>query len=165
MTTPRATGVPEGMTRLSVRRRMQAAPAAVVQSLEDPPAWLGPEAGDPPAGLRRFQTDLRLRVSEEPSIVTFRKAAYVDLGPVAPTADGWELEVSWRPATLTPLFPVFSGSIVLKGQEATLTGLYASPTLVGRLADLTLLRIAALGTGRWLLATLDQAATESGRRA
>lgn len=164
MTNPGVTGVPDGMTGLTVRRTMRAAPAAIVDALHDPTAWLGPETHDPPDGMRRFQTDLRLRVTEQPDIATFRKAAFVDLGPVRPSGAGWTVEVSWRAATLAPLFPVFSGSLEVAGQEGLLTGLYASPTRVGRIADRTLLRIAAMGTGRWLLATLDGAALEGRRR-
>jgi len=44
--------------------------------------------------------------------VTFRKATYVDLGRVQALNNGWEVEVSWRAATLAPLFPVFSGRIL-----------------------------------------------------
>ena len=36
--------------------------------------------GDAPPGMHRHEADLRLRVSDRPSLVTFGKAAYVDLG-------------------------------------------------------------------------------------
>jgi hypothetical protein len=109
--------------------------------------------------MHRHHADMRLRVSDQPSIVTFRKAAYVDLGPVQPANDGWEVEVGWQAATLAPLFPVFSGRIVAHGDELSLSGWYAPPGgELGRVADRVLLHVAATGTARWLLGALDAAA-------
>jgi hypothetical protein len=111
--------------------------------------------------MHRHQADLRLRVSDHPSLVTFRKAAYVDFGPVQPLDDGWQVEVGWRASTLAPLFPVFSGMIVARGGELTVSGWYAPPGgSVGRVADRALLHIAAEGTARWLLGQLDDAAAQ-----
>jgi hypothetical protein len=122
-------------------------------------AWLGPEVAPAPLGLRRHQADLRLRVSDHPSLVTFRKAAYVDVGPIQPLSDGWEVEVGWRASALAPLFPVFSGMITLRGGELSLSGWYAPPGgSVGRVADHALLHLAAEGTARWLLGELERAA-------
>ncbi|MDP9468035.1 MAG: hypothetical protein M3P32_04755 [Chloroflexota bacterium] len=91
--------------------------------------------------------------------MTFRKAAFVDIGPIQAREDGWQLEVGWRAATLAPLFPVFSGTIVAQGAELTLSGWYAPPGgFLGRIADRALLHIAAEGTARWLLNELDHAA-------
>jgi hypothetical protein len=102
---------------------------------------------------------MRLRVSDRPSIVTFSKAAYVDIGPVQPMHDGWVVEVGWRASTLAPLFPVFSGNIVARDDELTLSGWYAPPGgEIGRVADRVLLHAAASGTARWLLGALDAAA-------
>jgi hypothetical protein len=112
--------------------------------------------------MHRHEADLRLRVSDRPSIVTFHKAAYVDFGRVLPLNDGWEVEVGWRAATLAPLFPVFSGRIVAHADELSLSGWYAPPGgELGRLADRALLHIAATGTARWLLGEIDQAASRS----
>ena len=109
--------------------------------------------------MHRYQADLRLRVSDHPSLVTFRKAAYVDIGPVKSLGDGWEVELSWRASTLAPLFPVFSGTIVAHAGELTISGWYAPPGgTVGRLADRALLHMAAEGTARWLLGALDDVA-------
>jgi hypothetical protein len=109
--------------------------------------------------MRRHQADLRLRVSDRPSLVTFGKAAYVDLGPAQLLDAGWQIEVSWRASTLAPLFPVFSGAIVARGAELTLSGWYAPPGgVIGRIADQALLHLAAKGTARWLLSELDRAA-------
>jgi hypothetical protein len=147
------------LTRLVVRRRTESDPDRLAWAIHAARAWLGPEVEPAPDGTHRHQADLRLRVSEHPSLVTFGKAAYVDLGPVEPLESGWEVEVSWRAATLAPLFPVFSGAIVARGDELTLSGWYAPPGgVVGRVADRALLHIAAEGTARWLLGELDRAA-------
>jgi hypothetical protein len=145
--------------RLVVRRTMRADPAQLIRFVREGELWLGPHVHGAPAGMRRYETDLRLRVSDTPDIVTFRKAAYVDLGPILPRTGGWEAEAAWQASTLAPLFPVFSGTIALDGRQATLRGLYAPPGgPVGRVADRALLHLAASGTGRWLLSTLDRAA-------
>jgi len=163
MTTVPATSFPPGgeeqLSRLVVRRRALSDPARLAWAIRAARAWLGPEVEASPAGMHRHQADLRLRVSDHPSLVTFGKAAYVDLGPVQPLDDGWEVEAGWRAATLAPLFPVFSGTIVARGEELTLSGWYAPPGgVVGRVADNALLHIAAEGTARWLLGQLDDAA-------
>lgn len=112
------------------------------------------------AGLRRYAVDLRLRVGgEQAGLTTFSKAAYLDLGPPRRTPEGWEAEISWRAAGAAPLFPVFSGWLVLRPQELRIEGLYAPPGgTVGRVADRVLLHVAANGTARWILHELDRAA-------
>jgi hypothetical protein len=155
---------PDGEVHLShlvARRRAEGDSARLAWAIRAARAWLGPEIEPAPPGMHRHQADLRLRVSEHPSVVTFGKAAYVDLGPVQPLDDGWQVEVSWRASTLAPLFPVFSGTIVARGEELTLSGWYAPPGgLVGRVADHALLNIAAKRTAHWLLGELDRAARD-----
>jgi hypothetical protein len=152
-------GSPELLSHLVVRRRIESDPDRLAWAVHAARAWLGPEVEPAPDGTHRHQADLRLRVSERPSLVTFGKAAYVDLGPVESLDHGWQVEVSWRAATLAPLFPVFSGMIVARGEELTLSGWYAPPGgVVGRVADRALLHIAAEGTARWLMSELDRAA-------
>jgi hypothetical protein len=149
----------EQLTHIVVRRRALSDPARLAWAIRAARAWLGPEVEPAPPGRHRHQADLRLRVSEHPSLVTFRKAAYVDIGPVKPLDDGWEVEVGWRASSLAPLFPVLSGTIVARGEELTLSGWYGPPGgAVGRMADHALLHIAAEGTARWLLGQLDDAA-------
>ena len=152
----------DGEARLShlvVRRRSGSDPAHLSLAIRGARAWLGPEVEPAPSGMRRHQADLRLRVSDRPSLVTFGKAAFVDFGPVHPLDAGWQVEVSWRASTLAPLFPVFSGTIVARGAELTVSGWYAPPGgIVGRIADHALLHLAAEGTARWLLGELDRAA-------
>jgi hypothetical protein len=98
-----------------VQSRALSDPDRLAWAIRAARAWLGHEVEPAPDGMHRHQADLRLRVSEHPSLVTFRKAAYVDIGPVKPLNDGWEVEISWRASTLAPLFPVFSGTIVARG--------------------------------------------------
>lgn len=153
----------EQPSHLLVRRTALADPARLAWAIRAARAWLGPEVEPAPAGMHRHQADLRLRVSDRPSLVTFGKAAYVDIGPVRPHDGGWEVEVSWRASSLAPLFPVFSGAIVARGDELTVSGWYAPPGgTLGRLADKALLHIAAEGTARWLLGELDNAAATGG---
>ena len=158
-----STPADERLTRLVVRRRALSDPDRLAWAIRAARAWLGPEIEPAPLGMHRHQADLRLRVSDQPRLVTFGKAAYVDIGPVQPLDEGWEVEIAWRACTVAPLFPVFSGAIVARGEELTLSGWYAPPGgVVGRVADRALLHIAAEGTARWLLAELDNAAATGG---
>jgi len=155
-------GIEPAITYLVVRRETAMEPSRTAWAIRAARGWLGPEVDPGPDGMHRHEADLRLRVSEKPSIATFRKAAFVDFGPVQPTNDGWEVEVGWRASTLAPLFPVFSGRIVAHGLELTLAGWNAPPGgQLGLVADRVLLHIAATGTARWLLSEIDRAASRS----
>jgi hypothetical protein len=150
---------PDSLTHIVVRRHALAGASRLAWAIRAARAWLGPEVRPSPTGMHRHAADLKLRVSDNPSLVTFGKAAYVDIGPVRWLGHDWEAEVSWRASTLAPLFPVFSGSIVVRDGEMTLSGWYAPPGgTVGRLADSALLHLAAEGTARWLLSEMDRAA-------
>jgi hypothetical protein len=147
------------LTRLVVRRRPRTGATRLAWAVRAAQAWLGPEIRPAPDGMRRYQADLRLRASDQPSLVTFHKAAYIDFGPIHVFDGGWEAEISWRASSLAPLFPVFSGSIAVRDDDITVSGWYSPPGgTVGRLADRALLHLAAEGTGRWLLGELDRAA-------
>ena len=151
-------------SHVAVHRRTSVDAARLAWAVRAARTWLGPEVSPAPRGLRRHDADLRLRVSDHPALVTFRKAAFVDLGPIQPLDDdGWEVEIAWRASTLAPLFPVFSGTLSLRAGELTLSGWYAPPGgTVGRLADHALLHLAAEGTARWVLAELEGAARRGG---
>jgi hypothetical protein len=154
----------EALSHLVTRRRVVGTPNRTAWAIRAATAWLGPEVESAPAGMHRYQADLRLRVSERPDLVTFGKAALVDFGNILLSEDGWEVEVGWRASTLAPLFPVFSGRIVAHTDELTLSGWYAPPFgKLGQVADRLLLHIAATGTARWLLGEIDKAATRSVR--
>jgi hypothetical protein len=150
------------MTHLVVRAEATAGPNRTAWAIRAARAWLGPEEGPAPAGMRRHHADLRLQVSDKPSFAIFSKAAFVDFGPILPTNDGWEVEVGWRASSMAPLFPVFGGRIVAHGNELSLSGWYAPPGgTVGRVADRVLLHIAASRTARWLLSGINEAAARS----
>jgi hypothetical protein len=125
-------------------------------------AWLGevvtPAGG--PGGTARHLLDLELRVSDVAPRVAFHKAAYVDIGPLQRDEAGgtaW-LELSWRAASLTPLFPVFAGTLRWRDGELQLDGVYAPPGgAIGAMADRLLLNVAARATGRRLLERIAQA--------
>ncbi|HET8587893.1 MAG TPA: hypothetical protein VFM74_08485 [Candidatus Limnocylindria bacterium] len=128
-------------------------------ALDRASGWLGPIVDDAPSGVRRHVTDLRLRVGDQPGRATFRKAAYVDIGRIRRVSRGYEVEISWRAATLAPLFPVFSGKLAIADGELRLEGWYAPPGgAIGFVADRALLNVAARRTGRWFLDELVEAA-------
>jgi hypothetical protein len=101
----------------------------------------------------RHLVDLELRVSEQTPRIAFRKAAYVEVGPVmAETFGPIRIGISWRAAGLAPLFPVFSGTLQWDDGELRLDGYYAPPGGgIGIVADRLLLNVAARGTARLLL--------------
>jgi hypothetical protein len=118
-------------------------------------SWLGEPIEDVggPDGPTHHLIDLELRVSDRAPRVTFRKAAHVELGPLKSQRDGvLSADISWRAAGMTPLFPVFAGSLRWQDGQLRLDGFYAPPGgSIGAVADHLLLNVAARGTGRRLL--------------
>jgi len=116
--------------------------------------WLGePVEPGTDAEYDRHLVDLELRVSEQAPRITFRKAAYVDVGaPRARHTGPVEVPISWRAAGLAPLFPVFSGTLAWENGELSVEGFYAPPGGgIGIVADRLLLNVAARATARLLL--------------
>lgn len=154
--------VPEGFVPLAASLRLHSDPDRVAALLEqDAAPWPGAVAESTgPSDLRRFALDLHLRVGGDAAgLTTFGKAAYLDIGRPSRTADGWEAEIAWRASTAAPLFPVFSGWLLIGRDELQIQGLYAPPGgVVGRVADRVLLHVAANATARWVLKELDDAA-------
>jgi hypothetical protein len=151
------------LTWIVVRRRALSEPSRLAWAVGEARSWLGPEVEASESGMHRHHADLRLRAGEAPADVTFRKAAYVDIGDVRALDAGFEVEIGWRASSFAPLFPVFAGTLVVRGDEITLSGSYAPPLgVIGRAADRALLHIAAEGTARWLLARLDEVAATGG---
>lgn len=154
---PISPDAPPGMTRLSVRVPAAVSRRRALASLQAPgrESWLGPVIADAAAeeGWDRHLVDLELRVSEQTPRISFRKAAYVDVGAVRTEPFGpIRLAISWRAASLAPLFPVFSGSLAWDQDELRLDGYYAPPGGgIGIVADRLLLNVAARGTARLLL--------------
>jgi len=115
-------------------------------------SWLGTPVDSPEPERRRFLTDLRLPIRDHSPLVTFKKAAFVDLGRVLETPTGCEIEIGWRSSSLAPLFPVFAGKLLVTSTELRLEGYYAPPGgEFGLALDRAFLGIAARGTARWFL--------------
>lgn len=141
--------LPEGLDRLCA-------------ALADP-GWLGSRAEASPdhPELRRVETDLAFELTEERRTMTFRKAAYVDFGPVRRTPTGCAAEISWRASSYAPLFPVFAGTLRANEGLLILDGVYAPPGGgVGLLVDRSFLRVFARRTANWFLDRLVAELTE-----
>ncbi len=147
-----------GRAQLDVVLPAPAARARAVEVLGPGRAeWIDGEVvvqpvGGAPQGMERRLIDLRMRVGERSPLITFHKAAYLDLGTVREDESAVSVEISWRAAGMAPLFPVFSGNLTWAHGSLRVTGVYAPPGGgVGVLADKLLLNVAARGTARWLL--------------
>lgn len=147
---------PPGTSHLSasVPAKVNRARALEVLGGDGRDRWLGEAvelAGD--SERQRHLVDLELRVGEQLPSVTFRKAAYVDVGPArARRLMPIEVDISWQAAGLAPLFPVFSGTLSWADGDLSLDGYYAPPGGgIGIVADRLLLNVAARGTARLLL--------------
>lgn len=114
--------------------------------------WLGEVSNSARPGTRRYLSDLSFPVRERAPQLTFKKAAYVDLGEVRATPEGCVAEISWQSSSLAPLFPVFAGHLRIGPTELRLEGYYAPPGGgIGAALDRAFLNIAARGTARWFL--------------
>ncbi|MGH2407635.1 MAG: hypothetical protein ACRDF7_06125 [Candidatus Limnocylindrales bacterium] len=132
----------------------------------DGPGWLGAEVDGGPPGLRRFETDLVLPLRSGRPRTVFRKAAYVDIGPVSVIERGLSVDIGWRSATLAPLFPVFAGRLDVGSAGLLLEGWYGPPGgEAGLILDRAFLGIAARGTARWFLERVALALTNEGTSA
>jgi hypothetical protein len=141
------------VAHLRAERALPGAVDRLCAALEDP-SWLGSDADAPPdhPELRRIETDLAFDLTEERRTMTFRKAAYVDLGPVRRTPHGCATEISWRASTYAPLFPVFAGTIEAIDGLLIIDGVYAPPGGgVGLLVDRGFLHVFARRTANWFL--------------
>jgi hypothetical protein len=127
-------------------------PCALLILVDHAPEWLGTPVPGIRPGSHRYLTDLSLPIREHAPSLTFRKAAYVDLGEVRSGQDICDIEIGWRSASLAPLFPVFAGHLTLTPTELRLEGYYAPPAGdFGAVLDRAFLNIAARGTARWFL--------------
>jgi len=122
-------------------------------------SWLGAPI-DTTDGRERYLVDLELRVLEQAPRVAFHKAAYVDLPPLETdrVGEGVRLPISWRAASLAPLFPVFAGTLTWDDGELHLDGYYEPPGgNVGVAMDRLMLNAAARATARRLLERIAEA--------
>ena len=151
--------VPSHVTPLRLVQPVSLDPAKAAASLTaQAEEWLGSpvDSVNPPS--RRYLTDLTLPVRDRAPNLTFKKAAYVDLGPVRDTADGCQMEIGWQSSSLAPLFPVFAGHLTITSTELRLDGFYAPPGGdFGAVLDRAFLNIAARGTARWFLGRAAEA--------
>ena len=141
------------VARLAVSRILRADPAGLCDAFDEP-SWLGRVMDEPnlAPGLRRVETDLAFALSDDPQKLTFRKAAFVDLGLVDDGHGRCIGRVEWRAASLAPLFPVFSGTVAAHDGGLHLEGVYAPPGGgVGLLVDRTFLHHFARRTAIWFL--------------
>ncbi len=113
--------------------------------------WLGEPVESSVPGYRQFACDLELRVSPE-GRSTFRKSAIVGIGEPRNEGSSWVVPVQWQAGTLSPLFPVFAGSLEIAETGIRLTGHYAPPGgKVGYMLDRAVLHIAARRTAGWFV--------------
>ena len=146
------TSVPSHVTPLKLVQHASLNLAACPPAALVDPGWLGTPVASATPGTRRYLTDLSLPVRDRSPQLTFKKAAYVDMGEARSTADGCELEISWQSSSLAPLFPVFAGRLKVTSTAITLEGFYAPPGgEFGAVLDRAFLNIAARGTARWFL--------------
>lgn len=154
----------QGISRLEVSRILRGDPSGLCAALDDP-SWLGPLVDGPSEHphLRRVETDLAFSLASEPRTVTFRKAAYVDLGTIRRDGSLCAGEVGWQASTFAPLFPVFAGTIEIRDGGLHLEGVYAPPGGgIGLLVDRGLLHHFARRTAVWFLDRLsDELAARS----
>jgi hypothetical protein len=113
--------------------------------------WLGEVTVD--SDVRIVSTELELRILDGSASGPIRKSVLIELG--SPVAVGYAVaaDVSWRSATLAPLFPVFVGRLLVTDGDVVLGGRYAPPFgQIGLLLDRSLLHFVARRTATSLLA-------------
>ncbi len=85
-------------------------------------------------------------------MLTFRKAALVDIGLVSLDGQGFACDIGWQAASFAPLFPVFAGRLVVQPTRLHLQGVYAPPSGdVGLLIDRMFLHYFTQRTADWFL--------------
>jgi len=152
-------GVPSHFTPLRLSQTTTVDLSQAIHLLDGRAAsWLGTPVPGPRPDSHRFLTDLSLPLREHAPNLTFKKAAFVDLGEIRNGPDQCEVDISWRSSSLAPLFPVFAGKLVVKPGSILLEGYYAPPGgEVGAALDRAFLNIAARGTARWFLGKAAEA--------
>lgn len=148
-----AVALPDTIARLDVSRAFHASPEALCQALSDP-AWLGEVKTSPPdrPDLVRVETDLAFTLHGDGKPLVFRKAALVDIGMGPGANGGCQGEIAWRAASMSPLFPVFAGRLIVTASRLQVQGVYAPPGgQLGLLIDRTMVHRFAERTARWFL--------------
>ena len=129
--------------------------AAVIGIAE--PSWLGELVDPAPVspGVRRVLTDLELPVRDGSAPGPIRKAALIDLGEPRRLGQAVAVSIAWQSATFAPLFPVFSGELLVTSDRIQLSGSYVPPFGdLGLVIDTALLRFIARRTVDALLSRI-----------
>lgn len=114
--------------------------------------------------VRRIETDLALPLGSDGRVLTFRKAALVDVGAEESTVTGCRFAVAWQAASFAPLFPVFAGQLAVGPGALRLRGVYAPPGgAVGLVIDRAILHHVAYRTAGWFLDRLLERAEVTAR--
>lgn len=148
----------QAVMHLEAERALHGDLDQLCEALDDP-TWLGQLIDGPPdrPDLRRVRTDLAFTLHRDGQVLTFRKAALVDIGRVRSVDHGCAGEIGWRAASLAPLFPVFAGRLYISPAALRLDGFYAPPGGgVGLLMDRVLLHHVAHRTANWFLDRLAE---------
>lgn len=151
----------QSVARLEASRSLHSDPAALCRALMEP-AWLGRVVGPPPGqpDLLRVEADLAFVLHTDRRVLTFRKAALVDIGVVSLDEQGCAGDIGWQAASFAPLFPVFAGRLVVQPTGLHLRGVYAPPSGdIGLLIDRMFLHYFAQRTADWFLDRLVANAT------
>jgi hypothetical protein len=119
--------------------------------------WLGPRVNGPAEreDLRRISTVLELPIFDGSAPGPIRKTALVDIGIPVALAGPLVVQVGWQSDSLSPLFPVFAGQLLITTTILLLDGLYAPPFgRLGLLIDRHVLHVVARRTAQAFLARL-----------
>ena len=83
--------------------------------------WLGVPQADSAGPTRPITTELELPVIDGSSRGSpIRKSVIMEVGRPRVDEDAVAVDISWRSATLAPLFPVFVGRLVTTSKDVTL---------------------------------------------
>jgi hypothetical protein len=117
--------------------------------------WLGPQVNGPAElhDLRRVRTVLEFPIFDGSGPTPISKTAMVDIGLPAAFAGGVAVQIGWQSDSLSPLFPVFAGQLLVTAMILVLDGLYAPPFgRIGLMIDRHLLHFVARRTAEAFLA-------------
>jgi len=83
--------------------------------------WLGVGRPDVESSTRVVTTELELPLRNPSSGNSIRIPALMEVGLPVVTGQAVAVDLSWRSATLTPLFPLFVGRLVVTAEDVTLS--------------------------------------------
>jgi hypothetical protein len=89
--------------------------------------WLGTSGPTADPHTRSVTTELALPVFDGSASSPIRKSAVMEIGFPRSIRGAVAVDISWRSATFAPLFPVFSGELLVSSRGVALVGRYAPP--------------------------------------